>query len=190
LRMGLSNAAGAHLLDANGEYNVPFVSRLFPDRVVHLITLAHRTQGWMVAPGNPHQIRSAGDLARPGLRFVNRNPGSGTRLWLDGELHRLGIPAGMVPGYKRIVKTHTEAATAIQNGEADVALGLEAAAIQHGLDFIPLFAERYDLILPEEQIKNLSPVLEAMQTKAFRREVAELRGYDTTHTGEEIPFNH
>lgn len=186
LRMGLCNASGAHLLDISGEYNTPFVSRLFPDRRVHLVTLAHRTQGWMVAPGNPRQIRSAADLLQPGIRFMNRNPGSGTRLWLDGELHRLGITPSAIPGYEIITQTHTQAATAIQLGQADAALGLEAAAIQHGLDFVPLFAERYDLVLPDEQLKTLAPLLDTLQTQSFRRGMGGLRGYDTTHTGEEI----
>jgi len=188
LRMGLCNASGAHLLDASGEYNTPFVSRLFPDRRVHLVTLAHRTQGWMVAPGNPRQIRSAADLLQPGIRFINRNPGSGTRLWLDGELHRLGISPSAIPGYEIIAQTHTQAATAIHFGQADAALGLEAAAIQHGLDFVPLFAERYDLVLPDEQLKTLAPLLDTLQTQSFRRGMDGLRGYDTTHTGEEITF--
>lgn len=186
LRMGLCSLSGAHLLDASGAYNTPFVSRLFPDRRVHLVTLAHRAQGWMVAPGNPRGFRGAEDLLQPGLRFVNRNPGSGTRLWLDGELNRLGIAPQTVPGYERVVKTHTEAALAIQSGEADVALGLEAAALQHGLGFLPLFAERYDLVLPDEQLPALAPLLDALQTAAFRQGVDGLRGYDTTHSGEEI----
>ncbi len=189
LRMGLCSLSGAHLLDITGEYNTPFVSRLFPDRHMHLVTLAHRTQGWMTAPGNPHGIHNAADLLQPGIRFVNRNPGSGTRLWLDGELHRLGIAPETVPGYKRVVKTHTEAAAAIKNGEADVALGLEAAAIQHGLDFVPLFAERYDLVLPNEGLRALAPLLDTLQTAAFRRGMDGMRGYDTSHTGEEIAFH-
>jgi putative molybdopterin biosynthesis protein len=189
LRQGLCHAAGAHLLDETGEYNTPIVRRLFPDRPVHLITLAHRTQGWMVAPGNPHSVHTAADLARPGIQFINRNPGSGTRLWLDTQIQRLGIPPTSISGYERIARTHTEAAQLIESGYADVALGLEAAARQHGLDFIPLFAERYDIILPQEQVKLLEPVLDHLQTKAFRRGVEGLRGYDTTHTGEEIPIH-
>jgi putative molybdopterin biosynthesis protein len=186
LRMGLCNASGAHLLDTSGEYNAPFVNRLFPDRLMHLVTLAHRTQGWMVAPGNPKGIRSAADLLQPGLRFINRNPGSGTRLWLDAELQRLGILPGAISGYERVVKTHTEAAHAIQSGQADAALGLEAAAIQHGIDFLPLFAERYDLVLPDEQLKPFAPLLNMLQNGSFRQGVRNLRGYDTTHTGEEV----
>jgi putative molybdopterin biosynthesis protein len=189
LRMGLCSLSGAHLLDSSGAYNTPFVSRLFPDRRVHLVTLAHRTQGWMTAAGNPRGVRGAADLLQPGLRFVNRNPGSGTRLWFDGELKRLGIAPETVSGYGRVVKTHTEAALAIQSGEADVALGLEAAAIQHGLDFVPLFSERYDLVLPEENLRALAPLLDTLQTAAFRRGVDSLRGYDTAHTGEEVEFH-
>ncbi len=188
LRLGLCHASGAHLLDASGEYNTPFIGRLFLDRRMRLFTLAHRTQGWIVAPGNPHQIQNAGDLARPGIRFVNRNPGSGTRLWLDGQLQKLGIPSSAIPGYRWVVKTHTEAAAAVQTGEADVALGLEAAAIQLGLGFVPLFTERYDLVVPDEQLSTLAPLLDALQTIAFRRGVNDLRGYDTAHTGEEIPL--
>ncbi len=188
LRMGLCSLSGAHLLDVSGAYNTPFVSRLFPDRRVHLVTLARRTQGWMTAAGNPRGVRGAADLLQPGLRFINRNPGSGTRLWLDGELRRLGIAPETASGCGRVVKTHTEAALAIQSGEADVALGLEAAAIQHGLDFLPLFDERYDLVLPDEQYQALAPLLDTLQTAAFRRGVEGLRGYDTAHTGEEIAF--
>jgi len=189
LRMGLCNASGAHLLDSTGEYNTPFVSRLFPDRRMHLVTLAHRTQGWMVAPGNPKGIRGAADLLQPGIRFINRNPGSGTRLWLDAELQRLGVLPGAISGYERVVKTHTEAALTIQSGEADAALGLEAAAQAHGLDFVSLFAERYDLVLPDEQLKALAPLLDRLQSGSFRRGVDGLRGYDTSHTGEEIEIH-
>ncbi len=186
LRQGLAHIAGAHLMDVDGEYNAPTVRRLFPDRPVRMVTLAYRTQGWIVAPGNPLGIRTAADLARSTLRFVNRNPGSGTRLWLDTELHHLGIAPAQIPGYDRIAKTHTEAAEAIQNGQADAALGLEAAARQHGLDFIPLFMERYDLVFPAETGSALEPVLNHLQTALFRHTMDGLAGYQSAHTGEQV----
>jgi len=186
LRLGLCQISGAHLLDKSGEYNTPFVRHLFPDRPMDIVTLAYRTQGLIVAPGNPRGVRGAADLAQSGLRFINRNPGSGTRLWLDGELDRLGIPAEAIDGYEQIVNTHTECACAIVSGQADAALGLQASALQFGLDFIPLFEERYDLILPREQENILSPLLEHIQTATFRREIATLTGYNTTHSGEQI----
>lgn len=186
LRQGLCQVSGTHLLDISGEYNTPFVRHLFPDRDVEIVTLAHRTQGLMVAKGNPKRVKKLSDLARPGVRFVNRNPGSGTRLWLDSGLHRQKIPIEQINGYEKVVGTHTEAAMLIQTGKADAALGLQAAAHRHGLDFIPLFEERYDLVLPRDQEKVLSPLLDYIQTSGFRRSLSSLTGYNTIHSGEQI----
>ena len=186
LRQGLCQISGAHLLDKSGEYNAPFVRHLFPDRSMDMVTLAYRTQGLIVAPGNPKGVRSASNLAQTGLRFINRNPGSGTRLWLDTELERLGIPTENIDGYEDVVNTHTECARAIASGQADAALGLQASALQFNLDFIPLFEERYDLILPREQEGVLAPLLDYIQTAAFREETSTLTGYATTHSGEQI----
>jgi putative molybdopterin biosynthesis protein len=186
LRQGLCQISGAHLLDKSGEYNAPFVRHLFPDRAVDMVTLAYRTQGLIIAGGNPKGVRSASDLAQSGLRFINRNPGSGTRLWLDAELERLGIQPESVDGYETLVNTHTECAQAISSGQADAALGLQASALQHKLDFIPLFEERYDLVLPREQEHTLAPLLDYIQTTEFRKTVSTLTGYTTTHSGEQI----
>jgi putative molybdopterin biosynthesis protein len=186
LRQGLCQISGAHLLDKSGEYNAPFVRHLFPDRIMDLVTLAYRTQGLMVAAGNPKGVRSASDLAQAGLRFINRNPGSGTPLWLDRELERLGIPSEQIDGYEHVVNTHTECARAIASGQVDVALGLQASALQFDLDFIPLFEERYDLVLPREQENVLAPLLDYIQTATFRQEISTLTGYTTTHSGEQI----
>jgi putative molybdopterin biosynthesis protein len=76
----------------------------------------------------------------------------------------------------------------VQTFKADVALGLRAAALQFGLDFIPLFHERYDLVFMQEQVDSLVPLLDMIQTKAFRHSVDALTGYDTSHTGEQIPI--
>ena len=186
LRQGLCQISGSHLLDETGEYNTPFVRRLFPDRDMEVITLAHRTQGFLLAAGNPKGIKKVADIANPNVRFVNRNLGSGTRLWIDTELRRLNIPAEKINGYDRAVKTHSEAATLIANGKADAALGLQAAAHQHGLDFISLFEERYDLVLPREHEKTLMPMLDYIQTVDFRNAVNSLTGYNTAHSGEQI----
>jgi putative molybdopterin biosynthesis protein len=188
LRQGLCQLSGAHLLDENGEYNTPYVRRFFPDREIEIITLAYRTQGLMLLSGNPHGIRKILDVARKDVRFVNRNPGSGTRLWFDKELNRLGIAPEKIRGYERTVNTHSEAATLIENKKADTALGLQAAAHQHGLDFIPLFEERYDLVLPREQEGVLRPLLDYLQTADFRRAADALTGYTTAHSGEQIPL--
>jgi putative molybdopterin biosynthesis protein len=188
LRQNLCHLSGAHLLDPGGEYNLPFVRHFFPDRPMQVVTLAHREQGLMTAPGNPKAIHSIADLARQDITFINRNPGSGTRLWLDRQLQEAGIPADQIKGYAKVVNTHTVCAIAIHSRQADVALGLRAAAHQFGLDFMPLFHERYDLIYMHEQSHLLAPLIDTIQTLPFRRGVKALTGYDTTHTGELIPL--
>jgi putative molybdopterin biosynthesis protein len=188
LRQGLCQISGSHLLDATGEYNTPFVRHLFPDRDVEVVTLAYRTQGLMLAGGNPKGVTKIADIAQPSVRFVNRNAGSGTRLWLDTELRKLNIPSERINGYDKVVKTHSEAASLIESGKADAALGLQAAAHQHSLDFIPLFEERYDLVLSRENEKTLMPLLDYLQTTNFRTELSALTGYNSTHSGEQIPL--
>ena len=186
LRQGLCQISGSHLLDESGEYNTPFVRHLFPDRNVEIVTLAYRAQGLMLASGNPKGIKNLADMAKPNTRFVNRNSGSGTRLWFDSELKRLKIPVEKISGYDNEVKTHTEAAALIANGKADVSLGLQAAAHRASLDFISLFEERYDLVLPRENEKTLAPLLDYLQTAMFRYELNALTGYNSTHSGEQV----
>ena len=186
LRQGLCQISGSHLLDETGEYNTPFIRHLFPDRKVEIFTLAYRTQGLMLASGNPKGVKQIADIAQANARFVNRNAGSGTRLWFDTELRKLSIPTEAIRGYDTIVTTHSETAALIQAGKGDAALGLQAAAHQHGLDFIPLFEERYDLVLSRENEKTLMPLLDYLQTSAFRTELNALTGYNSRHSGEQI----
>ncbi|MBE3120208.1 MAG: helix-turn-helix domain-containing protein [Candidatus Atribacteria bacterium] len=188
LRQNLCNLSGTHLLDPSGEYNLPFIRHFFPDRAMQVVTLAHREQGLMTVAGNLKAIRSLADLARADVTFINRNPGSGTRLWLDRQLQTLGIPAESIHGYENAVSTHTECAHLVQTGKADVALGLRATAHQFGLGFLPLFHERYDIVFTQEQSTLLSPLLDTLQTSAFRRGIESLTGYETMHTGEKIPL--
>jgi putative molybdopterin biosynthesis protein len=188
LRQNLCNLSGAHLLDPGGEYNLPFIRHFFPDRAMQVVTLAHREQGLMTAASNPKGILSLADIGRPEVIFINRNPGSGTRLWLDRQLQEQGIPTESIPGYGNAVSTHTECAHLVQAGKADVALGLRAAAHQYRLDFVPLFHERYDIVFAQEQSTMIAPLLDTIQTGAFRRGVEALTGYETRHTGEQIPI--
>ncbi len=151
-----------------------------------MVTLAYRTQGLIVAAGNPKGVRSASDLAQTGLRFINRNPGSGTRLWLDANSNGwASLP--------KISMAMSGLSTRIPNAPVPSPavrpmprLGLQASALQHNLDFIPLFEERYDLVLPREQEKVLAPLLDYIQTTAFRGTISTLSGYTTTHSGEQI----
>jgi len=186
LRQGVCHFSGCHLLDVTGEYNLPFIRRIFPDRSMLVFILAGREQGLMTAHGNPKTIRSLQDLARSDVSFINRNLGSGTRLWLDRQLQAQSVPIEKIRGYENVTSTHTECARLVQEGQVDVALGLHAAAFQHGLGFIPLFQERYDMVIPKEQVGMIRTLLDTLQTNTFRRSMEGLIGYDTTHTGEQI----
>ena len=188
LKKGHCHLAGTHLLDeATGEYNLPFVRQQFGEARLRLITLAHRQQGLMVAPGNPKGIRGWADLARADVSFINRQPGAGTRVLLDYHLKLEGIPPDRVTGYRREVFTHLAVAAAVAGGSADVGLGLLAAASALGLDFLPLVMERYDLVLREEefQTERIQRLLAVLRSEEFGRRLEGLGGYDTRETGRE-----
>lgn len=188
LRQGFCQLTGCHLFDpVGGEYNTSYVRHLFPGQPMHVITLAHREQGLLVPPGNPQQIRSLEDLGRDDLTFINRKTGSGTRLWLDQQLGALGVESTQIQGYTQEVSTHSQVAEAVLQGEADLGLAVLAAARQYNLDFIPLFEERFDLVIPEEHYQSalLLPALEYLHTAEFRSAVQGLGGYDPLETGKE-----
>jgi molybdate-binding protein/DNA-binding transcriptional ArsR family regulator len=188
LRQGLCQIAGCHLRDAeSGEYNLPYVRHFFPERAMRLITLACRQQGLIVSPGNPQGLRGLEDLTREDVRFINRAGGSGTRVWLDQQLHRLGIPAAQVHGYGREAHTHTQVAAAVAQGKASAGIGLQAAAQQFKLGFIPLFQECYDLVISQENVENpaMLALLDHFQSGETRRLIEGLGGYDITENGKE-----
>ncbi len=188
VRQGLADIAGCHLLDSQtGEYNVPFARHLFPDRDIVVVTLAHREQGLMVATGNPLGLATPADLAEKEARFVNRNRGSGTRLWLDHHLASSGIDTARISGFDHEVNTHTAAAVEIAAGDADAALGIRAAAERLGLGFVPLFSERYDLVIPEDvyTTEDMERILDRLHGRTFRHAVDNIIGYDAHATGDE-----
>ncbi len=189
LRDDLCHIAGSHLLDpATGEYTLPWVGRLLPDRDLAVVRLVHREQGLIVAPGNPLGVAGIEDLARPGLRYVNRQRGAGTRALLDHELSTRGIPPESVNGYAREEHTHLAVAAAVAAGRADCGLGVLAAAHAFGLDFVPVASEPYDLVLDPETLENplLTPLWELLDSREFARRVEALGGYDTTEMGRRI----
>ena len=148
LRDGLCHLAGSHLLDpASGEYTLPYVDRVLGERDVAVVRLVHREQGLIVARGNPLALAGIDDLARPGVRYVNRQRGAGTRVLLDHELGRRDIAPDAITGYEREEHTHLAVAAAVAAGRADAGLGVMAAARAFGLDFVPVTREPYDLVL-------------------------------------------
>lgn len=181
--------AGTHILDEEtGAYNIPILRRLFVGQPLCIVTVAEREQGLMVAPHNPKDIRSLHDIARPGVRFANRQSGSGTRTLLDYHLRRLQVSAADVQGYQHELATHLAVAAAVSRGVADAGLGLQAAAQAFGLDFLPLVRERYDLALlaADRERPPLAWLLNHLASAEFKTVVANLGGYDAAHTGDEV----
>lgn len=187
LKKGEAHLAGAHLLDEQtGDYNVPFLQRLFPNRPVVLVNLVYRQQGLLVKRGNPKGITGFADLIREEVGFVNRQPGSGTRLLLDKHLRELNITPSLIKGYEREEYTHMSVASAVLTGLADAGLAVYSSAKALGLDFIPVADERYDLAIPAELLETgmLRILLSIIrEDREFRSVVESLGGYDTRDMG-------
>ena len=150
-----ADLAGIHLLDEEtGEYNYPYIKRILPGREFAIVHLAYRIQGLMFVAGNPKQVKGLDDLRRKDINFVNRQRGSGTRVLLDLKLRQMGILPHEIKGYDDELDTHLAVALTINHGKADVGLGVQAAAKSCGLDFLPLFRERYDLVMPKENYQS------------------------------------
>jgi putative molybdopterin biosynthesis protein len=192
LECGEADIAGSHLLDEDsGQFNIPFIKRLMPNETVVLINLMQRVQGLMVTPGNPKHILGITDLKRPDIVFVNRQKGSGTRIFLDSQLLRLGIMPAEVKGYGHEEKTHVAVASLIAQGRADVGLGAQSAANLAGLDFIPLLRERYDLIALQNDFESplFHNVKEVVCSQGFRNMLGSIAGYDVSETGRLVTLN-
>lgn len=186
LSRGEAHLAGSHLLDeATGEYNVAYVQKYLGDRRVVIVTLAGRVQGLIVAAGNPRRLAALADLARPDVRFVNRQRGAGTRVLLDYRLRQEAIAQAAITGYEREEYTHLAVAAAVASGVADVGLGILGAARALHLDFVPLFQERYDLVIPREHYESalLAPLRETLRGARYRGQVQALGGYDVSEMG-------
>jgi len=189
LGVGHAHVAGAHLFDEEtGEYNLPFVRRAFGGRPMVVVTFAHLEEGFAIAKGNPRRIRKPEDIARPEIRFVNREPGAGARRLLDRLLRKARVPASAVEGYENLLHGHLQVAQAVAMGAADAGVVARSAAIAHGLDFIPLSEERFDLVFPKEWSADARAgwIVETLEGRAFRRELASLGGYDTRESGQVV----
>lgn len=178
--------AGTHLEDPKtGEYNLPYLRSMFPHGDFLVVTFARWEEGFVVAPENPKRIRTVDDLARKNVRFVNREPGSGSRALLDSSLKKGGIEAERIQGYGRIVYGHLAVAYCVASRDADVCVATRSAARTFGLDFIPLHSERYDLVMRRQtaQLPAVKAFLDVLQRSALRRKLEVLAGYDTSNTG-------
>lgn len=181
-----ADLAGCHLWDENTDtYNEPFIRKLLPGKKVAMLTLAYRHVGLILPNGNPLALQGMKDLQKPGVRFVNRQAGSGTRVWLDAQFHRLKIDPAAISGYAEEKMTHSEIARAISKGQANAGVGVETAALSFGLDFILLTTERYDLVIPEEKWdhKPIQAFKKWLDNDKAKNAIGSLGGYDTSQTG-------
>jgi putative molybdopterin biosynthesis protein len=189
LQLKEAHLAGSHLLDPDtGDFNVSYIRQYIPGRSVRLTAFVHREQGLMVPKGNPHRLSNLKDISEKRIRMINRQRGSGTRVLFDYHLKKLGLPQKAFLGYEEEEYTHLGVAAAVASGRADTGMGIAAAAVALDLDFVPLFTERYDLVIPHDYIETdlLKPLMEVISTKAFRNSVSSLPGYDVSEMGKVI----
>ncbi|OPY08756.1 MAG: PBP superfamily domain protein [Syntrophus sp. PtaB.Bin001] len=186
INAGYTDIAWTHLWDPREDtYNIPFLSQYIPDRRVVVVNLFHRELGFISSPGNPLDLKGFEDLARKDVRFINRQPGAGTRALLDINLERLGIKKSDIAGYGREVFTHLEVGLAVISGEADVGIASIAIANLLGLKFVPITRERFDMVLDQNTFfkKTVQALMDVLHDKAFLLRVEKISRYDFTDSG-------
>ena len=186
IKRGEAHIAGTHLFDEkNGTYNTSFIRKRFPKGDVKLIECVYRVQGLMLPKGNPRDIRSIRDLAKSGLRYVNRQKGCGTRILIDYLMKKEKIDTGSIYGYDHEEMTHTAVAAQIAGGTADAGLGVMSAAKLYDLDFVPVCTEQYDLLISDEAYKLdvVQKLLDILKSDEFAARLKRLGGYELRHPG-------
>ena len=192
IRRGEAHAAGCHLLDTvTGNYNLSFIKKYFPKGGVKLIRCVGRQQGMMVAKGNPLNIQKFADIAREGLRYVNRQKGSGTRILTDYLCQQDQLDVESIYGYDREELTHNSVAVQIASGSADAGMGIYSAAKLYDLDFIPICIEEYDLLIPDHawDTPQVQQLIATLKSEAFKEKILALGGYTVENPGEIIPLD-
>ncbi|MHC1740789.1 MAG: molybdopterin biosynthesis protein [Anaerolineaceae bacterium] len=181
--------AGTHLLDVEtGEYNLSYIRKYCPALPVHVFGWVERIQGILVPRGNPKKISGIKDLQREDVTFINRQRGSGTRNLLDYWIKQLSVNPNQIKGYEMEEYTHLAVATAVASGRADCGLAIEASAQILDLDFIPLFEETYQIVMPDTSLEDplLKPVMDLMTDLRFKNAILALPGYKAGHLGDTV----
>lgn len=189
MKRGECHIAPIHLLDGNtGEYNISYVKKYFPEEKMALIKGVKRHQGFIVQKGNPVNIKEFKDLIKPGVTYVNRQRGAGTRILLDYHIKLDGIEPTSLIGYNREMNTHMAVATAVKTGSATTGLGVYSAAKAMGLDFVDITFEDYDFLIPYELLEDsrIKEFIETLKSNEFQKHVDQLGGYKFIDTGKII----
>jgi putative molybdopterin biosynthesis protein len=184
---GRVHVAGTHLRGPDGQYNTGPAAELLPEGG-EVIGFSSWREGLVLRPELADSVSSVGDVARRGLRLVNREPGAEARSVLDRELAKLGIQGGQLPGYHTQAAGHLHLAAAIAGGLADAGIASEPAALACGLAFVPLTTERFDLIVPAHQAGSpeVQGLLKVLSSRWLLDQLASLPGYDLARCGEHI----
>jgi len=184
---GLVHVAGAHLRGTSGGYNTGPARELLPQGC-EVIGFSSWREGLVLRPELAGHVAGLGDVARRGLRLVNREPGSEARSVLDRELAGLGVDAARLPGYGTRVTGHLQVAAAITAGLADAGIASEPAALAYGLAFIPLATERFDLVIPASLAgsREVQGLIRALSSRWLLDQLASLPGYDAATCGEHV----
>ncbi len=187
LKRGEVHAAGIHLAEeVSGAWRLPDLRKFVGDMDLIVVTFAHWEEGFIVRQGNPKKLRGIADIAKPTVKIVNRETGSGARRLLDKQMLANAINPKRVRGYRDEVFSHLDIASRVKAGLADTGISVRSVASICGLDFVPLQRERYDLIIPKayyESVGGLRMLLDIITSKPFRDELEALGGYDTRETG-------
>ncbi|HTA01331.1 MAG TPA: substrate-binding domain-containing protein [Streptosporangiaceae bacterium] len=184
---GLVHVAGAHLRGRSGDYNTGPARELLRGGA-DVIGFCSWREGLVLRPDLAGKVTSVADVAAAGLRLVNREPGAEARRVLDRELTRTGVDVGQLAGYQTQVSGHLEVAAAIAAGLADAGIASEPAALAYGLAFVPLAAERFDLVVPTAHAssREVQGLLRALTSPWLLDQLASLPGYTVTQCGERI----
>jgi putative molybdopterin biosynthesis protein len=185
IRSGGADFATAHFLEPARAVDDTSVAQALSSVATVVVELFYRELGLLVSPGNPREIKSLRDLTHPKLRFINRQPGSGTRIYLDQELSRARLNVKKVSGYDTVVSTHVEVGLKVLTGGADVGLATRTAAQLLGLDFVPLTRERFDILVPKDRFftRRIQVLLGIIGSREFRERLDALGGYDASESG-------
>lgn len=188
LRQNLCHIASSHLLQENeNEYNFEFATKEL-EKMPAVVNFCKREQGILVQKGNPKKINSIADIARSGIRIVNRPLGTGTRLLFDRKLKEAGINCEKIKGYNTELHRHMDVGLEILSGRADAGPGIKPVASLLGLEFIPVRWERYDLLITKERFfdKGVQLFIGLLHEQAFIDLAKNLDGYDINTSGKVI----
>ncbi|MBM4270797.1 MAG: helix-turn-helix domain-containing protein [Deltaproteobacteria bacterium] len=193
LNGGFTDIAWSHLLDPeSGVYNIPYLSTCLPDIKAVVVNLFYRELGFVMAPDNPRHVCGFEDLVKEGVKFINRQKGSGTRVLLDYHLGQLGLSPDDINGYDKEVYTHLQVGLSILSAEADVGIATAAVSKLLGLSFVPITRESFDMVLDQKTFfeKGIQVLIDVLTSNEFRRNVQKLGNYDFRDSGRIIHSEH